>query len=83
MIRVFGRNRLNRYQASKLLAMDGKTGSQIILIITGLRPALWPSIAEQIQLWRLVSVLYHSYPGLCLEIKWRQQKSDCHEYWCL
>lgn len=38
--------------------MDGKAGARIIFIITGLRPALWPSIAEQVQLWRLVSVLY-------------------------
>jgi len=38
--------------------MDGETGAQIILIITSLRLALWPSTAEQVQLWRLVSVLF-------------------------
>jgi hypothetical protein len=49
--------------------MDGKTGAHITLFITGLRPALWPSIAEEIQLWRQVSALFRKYPGL---FAWRQ-----------
>jgi hypothetical protein len=62
IIRVFGPNRPNRYKAAKWLVMDGKTGARIILFITGLRPALWPTVGEQVvQPWGLICVLFHSY----------------------
>jgi hypothetical protein len=84
MIRVFGRKRLNRYQAVKWLAVDGKIWTQIILIITGLRPALWPSIAEQVQLQKLVSVLFHSYPGLfARRYNGGSINVTAMKYWCL